>query len=116
MESHEAKNTMKLLALVFISLAAGRLQGEREMDEDLEARGGRKRPAQRGRRAGLGGERENKVADGYLSPRTQFGVFWKNRINKERFLSLNAAFVLILPVVLTLNASVTSIVLFLDAE
>lgn len=32
MESHEAKNTMKLLALVFISLAACLLQreGERE--------------------------------------------------------------------------------------
>ncbi|KAA8593037.1 hypothetical protein FQN60_018492, partial [Etheostoma spectabile] len=30
MESHEAKNTMKLLALVFISLAACLLQGERD--------------------------------------------------------------------------------------
>lgn len=37
MESHEAKNTMKLLALVFISLAACLLQGERKLEEDLDA-------------------------------------------------------------------------------
>ncbi len=32
----EAKNTMKLLALVFISLAACLLQGESEIEEDLD--------------------------------------------------------------------------------
>lgn len=37
MESHEANNTMKLLALVFISLAACLLQGERKLEEDLDA-------------------------------------------------------------------------------
>lgn len=51
MESHEAKNTMKLLALVFISLAACLLQGERKLEEDLDAHGGIKRQAvgQRGK-------------------------------------------------------------------
>lgn len=53
MESHEAKNTMKLLALVFISLAACLLQGERKLEEDLDAHGGIKRQAvgQRGKLA-----------------------------------------------------------------
>ena len=36
MESHEAKNPKKLLALVFICLAACWLQREREMKECLD--------------------------------------------------------------------------------
>ena len=36
MESHEAKNPKKLLALVFISLTACWLQWEREMKEILD--------------------------------------------------------------------------------
>lgn len=37
MESHEAKNTIKLLALVFISLAGCPLQGERLGLEEVDA-------------------------------------------------------------------------------
>ena len=61
MESQEAKNTMKLLALVFISLAACLLQGERGRDGGYSSlQGGIRRKAVRqedmlaGRKMGRG--------------------------------------------------------------
>lgn len=65
MESHEAKNTMKLLALVFISLAACLLQGERDGGFGYSStHGGIKRQAVR--QADMLVGEKYKVADGQL--------------------------------------------------